>query len=88
VINYDFPSAITRSDLNYWDAIHYRLPIGHEIARELGPAVLEGRQSEDGVYRFDGPLSKLGGRPVMADGRALFFQRSGIKCLSDRGRRI
>jgi hypothetical protein len=32
--------------------LHYRLPIAQKIARELPPAVLEDRESEDGSYRL------------------------------------
>jgi hypothetical protein len=52
VIDYRIASPITREDTNYWDLGHYRVEIGRRIARELGPAVREGRESDDGSYRL------------------------------------
>ena len=52
VIDYGIVSPITTNDSNYWDSQHYRLPIGYRIARELIPAILEGRPSADGSYRI------------------------------------
>jgi hypothetical protein len=50
VIDWRIPSSLTRADTNYWDALHYRVPIATRIAEELGPAVLAGRESTDGSY--------------------------------------
>jgi len=52
VIDWRISSPLTREDANYWDRLHYRLPIAQKIARELPPAVLEDRQSADGSYRL------------------------------------
>lgn len=52
VIDWRIASSLTRNDNNYWDSLHYRVPIATHIAGELGPAALEGRQSEDGEYRI------------------------------------
>jgi hypothetical protein len=52
VVDYRFASSITLEDSNYWDNGHYRLPIGQRVARELGPAAREGRESSDGSYRL------------------------------------
>lgn len=52
VIDWRIASPITRNDANYWDGLHYRLPIAERIARELAAAVLDGRPSHDGSYRL------------------------------------
>jgi hypothetical protein len=52
VIDWRIPSPITTKDENYWDNFHYRLPIAQRIARELGPAALEGRPSPEGDYQI------------------------------------
>jgi hypothetical protein len=52
LIDWRIVSPLTINDANYWDPLHYRLPIGERIARELLAAVLEGRPSADGSYRI------------------------------------
>jgi hypothetical protein len=52
IVDWRFASTITREDTNYWDPLHYRLPIAERIALELAAAVLEGRTSPDGSYRI------------------------------------
>jgi hypothetical protein len=52
LIDWRIASALTSNDENYWDALHYRLPIADRIARELIAAVLERRPSADGSYRI------------------------------------
>ena len=52
VIDWRINSALTRDDLNFWDSVHYRVPIATRIAKELGPAILSGRGSDDGSYRL------------------------------------
>jgi hypothetical protein len=37
-IDFAFASPITREDANYWDALHYRLPIAKRIAEALSQA--------------------------------------------------
>ena len=50
VIDWRIHSPITREDSNYWDRLHYRLPIAQRFTRELIAAAVEGRESEDGSY--------------------------------------
>jgi hypothetical protein len=50
VIDWRIASALTRNDANYWDALHYRVPIATRLAGELAAAVLSGREAEDGSY--------------------------------------
>jgi hypothetical protein len=49
VIDWRIPSPITRNDTNYWDRLHYRVPIATRIAEGLVAAVA-GKESEDGSY--------------------------------------
>jgi hypothetical protein len=52
LIDWRFPSPITTNDDNYWDELHYRLPVAHRIAHDLASAALQGRASDDGTYRL------------------------------------
>ena len=52
VIDWRIGSPITTNDSNYWDALHYRLPIAQRIARELIDAALDGKESPEGDYRI------------------------------------
>jgi hypothetical protein len=50
VIDWRIASPLTRNDANYWDRVHYRVPIATRIAEQLAQAALDGRPSEDGSY--------------------------------------
>jgi hypothetical protein len=52
VIDWRIPSVLTRNENNYWDNQHYRVPVATRIAAELGPAILDGRPSDDGTYQL------------------------------------
>jgi hypothetical protein len=52
VIDWRIASPITTDDSNYWDGLHYRLPIAHRIARDLSAAVLGGAESSAGDYKL------------------------------------
>lgn len=52
VIDWRYSSALTRNDSNYWDSLHYRLPIAQRLARQLGQAIRDRRPSDDGTYRL------------------------------------
>jgi hypothetical protein len=52
VIDWRIASPITRNDENYWDGLHYRLPIARRLSDELVGAVLNGTESTDGSYRL------------------------------------
>jgi len=45
-------SPLTVEDTNYWDQLHYRLPVAYELIADLGHAVIDGRESPDGRYRI------------------------------------
>jgi hypothetical protein len=51
VIDWRIASPITREDRNYWDSVHYRLPIAQRLQQEIVDA-LNGRRSADGTYRI------------------------------------
>lgn len=51
VVDFRIPSSVTTQDKNYWDALHYRLPIAGRIVTALGAAVATGRDDPDGFYR-------------------------------------
>jgi hypothetical protein len=50
VIDWRIASPLTQNDANYWDRLHYRVPVATRIAEELGAAALTGRVSENGSY--------------------------------------
>jgi hypothetical protein len=52
VIDWRIASPLTTNDLNYWDSLHYRVPIATQLANELAGAALSGRQAADGSYRL------------------------------------
>ena len=52
VIDWRIPSRLTENDANYWDGLHYRLPVAERVARETADAVLTGTVSKDGLYRI------------------------------------
>ena len=51
VVDFRLPSPITTQDENYWDALHYRLPIAARIVRGLQAAAATGTDAADGSYR-------------------------------------
>ncbi len=51
VVDWRIPSTITTRDENYWDSLHYRLPIARRIADDLAGPVRQGRNATDGTYR-------------------------------------
>jgi hypothetical protein len=51
VADWRLPSTITTQDTNYWDGLHYRLPIAHRVARDLAGPVRAARET-DGSYRI------------------------------------
>jgi hypothetical protein len=51
LVDFSIPSEITRDDANYWDPLHYRLPIAGRIIRSLKAAVEDGLDAADGTYK-------------------------------------
>jgi hypothetical protein len=52
VADFSIPSEITMKDLNYWDPLHYRLPIAGRIVGGLKAAAETGRDAPDGIYKI------------------------------------
>lgn len=52
VVDFSIPSAITTQDSNYWDPLHYRLPIAGRIVDALKAAADTGRDAPDGIYKI------------------------------------
>jgi hypothetical protein len=52
VIDWRVASPITTYDSNYWDGLHYRLPIARRIGRELIEAARDGKESADDSYKL------------------------------------
>ena len=50
-IDFRKPSPITRADRNYWDPLHYRVPIATRIVQGIGRAVATGKSDPDGDWR-------------------------------------
>lgn len=51
VVDFRIPSPVTREDSNYWDALHYRLPVATRIVDGLARANATGEDDPDGFYR-------------------------------------
>jgi hypothetical protein len=51
VVDFRRPSPITTRDENYWDALHYRVPVAARIVADLKAAVSTGSDGPDGDYR-------------------------------------
>ncbi|MFD0937528.1 hypothetical protein ACFQ12_20400, partial [Methylobacterium trifolii] len=50
-VDFRISSPVTTRDENYWDALHYRLPVAGRIVAGLKAAAETGRDAEDGFYR-------------------------------------
>lgn len=51
VVDFRLPSPVTTEDANYWDALHYRLPVADRIVAGLKRAAETGADAPDGFYR-------------------------------------
>ncbi|GJD96532.1 hypothetical protein [Methylobacterium iners] len=51
VVDFRVPSPVTRDDSNYWDALHYRLPVADRIVAGLAAAKERGADDPAGFYR-------------------------------------
>lgn len=51
VVDFRLPSAVTTDDMNYWDALHYRLPVAARIIASLKAAEDTGADDTQGFYR-------------------------------------
>lgn len=55
LVDFRIESPVTREDSNYWDKLHYRLPVAEWLLRSLVAASGEGRDAADGSYRVLAP---------------------------------
>ncbi|WP_407524506.1 hypothetical protein [Methylobacterium oryzisoli] len=51
VVDFRIPSGVTTRDANYWDPLHYRLPIAARVVAALARAEASGADDPDGFYR-------------------------------------
>ena len=51
VVDFRIPSPVTTADANYWDALHYRLPVASRIVAGLKAAAETGADDPHGFYR-------------------------------------
>lgn len=51
VVDFRIPSPVTTEDANYWDALHYRLPVADRIVAALKRAAETDEDAPDGFYR-------------------------------------
>ncbi|MBM3544307.1 MAG: hypothetical protein FJX44_07380 [Alphaproteobacteria bacterium] len=57
-IDFNIPSAITSNDDNYWDPLHYRLPIAERIVQDIGQAIATGKDDPNGDFHYlAGPVA-------------------------------
>lgn len=51
VVDFRYPSAMTLQDENFWDPLHYRVPIARRIAEAIVAATLQGKtRAPDGSW--------------------------------------
>jgi hypothetical protein len=50
--DFQIASPLSAEDSNFWDPLHYRLPIAYRLIDDLGHIMREGRESPDGSYRI------------------------------------
>jgi hypothetical protein len=50
--DFQIASPLSAEDSNFWDPLHYRLPIAYRLIDDLDHIVHEGRESPDGNYRI------------------------------------
>lgn len=64
VVDFRIASPITTNDDNYWDQMHYRVPIADRIVTDLAAAVTSGSDAPNGDYRYlTGPNIALAPSP-------------------------
>lgn len=58
VLDYRHRSALTSEDSNFWDTLHYRLPIAARIVDDIRSGLESPHAAEDGRYRILSPGSR------------------------------
>jgi hypothetical protein len=51
-IDFNLNSEITARDANWWDPLHYRLPIADRIVNDIEQALATGKDDPKGDWRF------------------------------------
>lgn len=55
-IDFDLNSEITALDANWWDRLHYRVPIADRIVKDIEQALITGKDDPNGHWRYrEGP---------------------------------
>jgi hypothetical protein len=52
VVDFRIASPITTRDENYWDGLHYRVPVGHAIVESIARAAAARRDDPAGTWRY------------------------------------
>lgn len=55
LVDFGFPSPVTTQDSNYWDPLHYRLPVAERLVAALKRAAETGAADPQGFYRVFPP---------------------------------
>ncbi|MCB1484049.1 MAG: hypothetical protein KDJ17_04060 [Hyphomicrobiaceae bacterium] len=51
LIDFRIPSNLTMNDENYWDHLHYRVPVGERLVKAIAQALATGQNDPDGTWR-------------------------------------
>ena len=51
-IDFNIRSEITANDANWWDRLHYRLPIADRVVSDIGHALATGADDPNGDWRY------------------------------------
>jgi hypothetical protein len=51
-VDFGSPSSVTTNDADYWDPLHYRLPVAEKLAAGIAEAWTTRRDAPDGFYRI------------------------------------
>lgn len=51
VIDFRIPSTLTMADANYWDRLHYRVPVGEELVQSIARALSTLKDDPAGTWR-------------------------------------
>jgi hypothetical protein len=52
LIDFRIHSEVTRTDANYWDGLHYRVPVARRLERAVAAAARSGRPDPGGFWRI------------------------------------
>ncbi len=51
-IDFNIRSEITANDANWWDRLHYRLPVADRVVANIGRALQTGKDDPEGEWRY------------------------------------